>query len=159
MRGRWTCLLPAVAALVGCEPGSIYSPTTGGYVGARISPKSRWAVRGELSPPAAAADGNLATAARSAARYADAKLIIDLKELCVFQTIVIDHGSEQDGYCRIVSAATGIDGRQWTHRHAVGGTRRVTILSLPEVVLARYVRLKAAVPGPKRWAVAEVFIQ
>ena len=85
--------------------------------------------------------------------------MIDLKALCVFQTVILDHGADETEHCRLVGVATSIDGTTWVDRHSAPGTRRVTILSLPEVVIARYVRLRALAPGPAPWVIAEVYLQ
>lgn len=128
-------------------------------MGAKITPKRTWAARGDLSNPAAVADGLLVTVARSDYDYTGAELVIDLRQPCMFQTVVIDHGLEPQGHCRKVGVATSLDGKLWVDRYAGPGARRVTVLSLPEVVLARYVRLRAVQPGTRPWAVAEVFLQ
>ncbi|KPK79280.1 MAG: hypothetical protein AMJ81_13510 [Phycisphaerae bacterium SM23_33] len=147
------------AGAAGCDPPRLYTPTEGGYMGATITPKTTWIVRGNLSTPSAAADENLASIARSDYDYAGAHLTIDLGQPCMFQTVIIDHGREDRGHCRTVGVATSLDGRLWIGRHTGPGTRRVTILSLPQVVLARYVRIQAAQPGVQPWAVAELYLQ
>ena len=87
------------------------------------------------------------------------ELTIDLKEMVLFQMVVIDHGRDEHGYCRRVGVATSADGEAFADRHPAPGTRRLTILSLPEPVLARYVRLRVVRPGPRPWSIAEVFLQ
>ena len=71
----------------------------------------------------------------------------------------IDHGREPLGYCRRVAVATSLDAKLWVDRHAAPGTRRVTILSMPSVALARYIRLKAVQPSARPWAIAELYVQ
>jgi hypothetical protein len=157
LRGVW--LLAIAAAAGGCAPAAIYTATEGGYAGIKITPKSTWSVRGSLPAPRAAIDGELATIARSDYDYTGAELIIDLKQPCMFQTVVIEHGGEDRGFCRRVAVATSLEGKLWLIRHTAPGTRRVTLVSLPQVVLARYVRLRVLQPGSRPWAVAEVFLQ
>ncbi len=153
-------LLWASAGMIGCEGApAIYTPTGGGYLGAEISPKNSWAVRGHLANPPAAADGNLATFARSDYAYRGAELTIDLKKVCLFQTVIIDHGIHEHEYCPRTAVATSVDGAIFTDRLAAPGTRRVTVLCLPGPVLARYLRLRAEVPGPRPWSIAEVYVQ
>lgn len=159
MKGLRVLLIVALAAGIGCDPTPIYRPTRGGYFGSSISDKKTWALSGTLDKPAAAADGNLATAARSGSRYAGAELVIDLKTNCIFQTVILDHGAAADGHARLVGVATSIDGKNWTDRYSGPGTRRVTILSMPEVVLARYLRIQALAPAQAPWAIAEVYLQ
>lgn len=156
---KCTGLLLLLVVTVGCEVTPIYKPTTGGYFGADITPKNTWSARGNLTNPAAAIDENLATAARSNYQYAGAELTIDLKRVCLFQTVIIEHGAARAGHCRSVDISTSIDGKTFSNRNTSPGTRRVTIVSLPKATLARYVRIKAARPGRSRWAIAEVYLQ
>lgn len=153
-------LLWASAGMIGCEGApAIYTPTGGGYLGADISRKNSWSVRGNLANPPAAVDGNLATFARSGNSYRGAELTIDLKKVCLFQTVIIDHGSREHEHCRRTAVATSVDGAIFRDRYVAPGTRRLTILCLPGPVLARYLRLRAEAPGPRRWSIAEVYVQ
>jgi len=153
-------VLIAGTGLVGCGgPVPIYAPTTGGYLGASISPKRQWVAAGDLYGAPAAVDGNLTTAARSDYQYDGAELTIDLNAVCLFQTVVIDHGQQEHGHCRRVAVSTSLDGQAFTEQHQVAGTRRITILSLPKPVLARHVRLRAVRAGKQPWSIAEVFLQ
>ena len=154
----WFVLALALAG--GCdEVGQVYTSTTGGYLGSDISPKRTWRLSGELYNPSAAADGDFATAARSDYEYRGATLTIDLKRVCLFQTIIIEHGAGEHGHARRIAVATSIDGKEFAQRYWAPGKRRVTILSLPKPVLARYVRLQVARPGPRPWNIAEIYIQ
>ena len=152
-------LLIAGACLPGCGASPVYYPTTGGYLGADISPKGTWSAHGSLSNAAAATDGDLSTAARSDYNYRSAAITIDLKKACLFQTVIIDHGNAEHGHCRKVALATSLDGKIFIDRYAAPGTRRITILCTPGPVLARYVRLQAVAPGPRPWSIAEVYLQ
>ena len=161
MKTGWCASVLATAAMLGgCDNVyPIYQPTTGGHAGAHITPKQSWSARGTVRDVGFAIDDDVNTAARSDLRQNDAELVIDLKQLCLFQTVIIEHGSERDGHPRAVSVATSTDGKTFQERHVGPGTRRVTILSLPAPVLARYVRLKVATPGLQAWNVAEVYLQ
>ena len=153
-------LIFLAGAMVGCDVvAPVYTPSTGGYLGADITPKNTWSVRGNLANPSAAADEDLATAARSNYQYTGAELIIDLKKVCLFQTVIIEHGAARSGHCRSVDVSTSVDGKIFNNRYIAPGTRRLTIVSLPAPTLARYVRIKAVRPGRSRWAVAEVYLQ
>lgn len=146
--------------MVGCDVvAPVYSPSTGGYLGANITPKDTWVARGSLANPAFAIDQDLATAARSDYQYEGAELIIDLKKVSLFQTVIIEHGAARDGHCRSVAITTSVDGKIFNNKYVAPGTRRVTIVSLPAPTLARYVRIEAARPGRDRWAIAEIYIQ
>jgi len=157
----WLCLVTALVLIAsgGCDVPRIYSQRTDQMFGAKISPKTQWRASGSVTKPAAAIDGNLDTIARSSYRLAGADLTIDLKGACVFQMIIIDHGSEQTGCARRVGVATSTDGRGFKDRYAGPGARRVTHLLLPKPVLARYVRLKVITPGRRPWAIGEIYIQ
>ena len=153
-------LLFLTGVVVGCDVvAPIYNPSTGGYLGADITPKDTWTVRGDLANPAAAIDQDLATAARSNYQYRGAELIIDLKKVCLFQTVIIEHGAARSGHCRSVDVSTSVDGKIFNNKYVAPGTRRITIISLPAPTLARYVRIKAVKPGRSRWAIAEVYLQ
>ena len=150
----------ALGLLGGCDDvRPVYGPNTGGYLGAYISPKSAWLVTGELLDVTSAADGDFSTSARSDYEYSGATLTVDLRRACLFQTIILEHGASEHGHPRKLAVATSIDGKTYTLRHLAPGKRRVTILSLPEPVLARYVRLRVVQPGPRPWNVAEIYLQ
>ena len=159
MKGLWVCLAACGLLLAGCGPGPVYVPSTGGYLGPSITPQQRWSLSGTVAEPALAADGDRSTAAQAGRGQTDAELVIDLREPCVFQSVVIHHGAVERGYCRLVALDTSVDGRSWRQRYTAAGTRQVTILCLPEVVLARHIRLRCLVPGPERWTIAEVYLQ
>ncbi len=146
--------------MVGCDVvAPVYRQSTGGYLGANITLKNTWSVRGDLANPAAAADEDLSTFARSNHGYTGAELIIDLKKVCLFQTVILEHGAARNGHCRKADISTSVDGKHFSNKYVVPGTRRVTIISLPAPTLARYVRIKVVRPGRSRWAIAEVYIQ
>ena len=147
-------------SIAGCDQvGGIYRPTTGGYLGADISPKNTWVARGDLQNPSAAIDDDMATAARSDYEYSGAAITIDLRRPCVFQTVVVDHGAGEHGHASKVAVATSADGRSFIDRHVSPGKRRVTILCLPKPVLARYLRLRVTAPGVQPWNIAEIYLQ
>jgi hypothetical protein len=153
-------LIFLAGVMVGCDVvAPVYGPSTGGYLGANITPKNTWSVRGDLSNPSAASDEDISTFARSNHGYTGAELIIDLKKVCLFQTVILEHGADKSGHCREVDISTGLDGRTFSKKYVAPGTRRVTIISLPAPTLARYVRIKAVRPGKSRWSIAEVYIQ
>lgn len=139
--------------------GGIYRSTTGGYLGADISPKNTWMARGDLQNPSAAIDDNMDTAARSDYEYSGAAITIDLRRPCVFQTVVVDHGAGENGHAGKVAVATSADGKSFVDRHVSPGKRRVTILCLPKPVLARYLRLRVTSPGIQPWNIAEIYLQ
>lgn len=153
-------VLASVCLAGGCgQVGQIYSAVRDGPLGADISAKGGWQLGGDLYSPAAAADENLSTAARSDYEYTGAVLTVDLRQACLFQTIIIDHGSGEHGYAGKVSVATSIDGKVFVNQHVAPGTRRVTVLSLPQPVLARHVRLRAVTAGARPWNIAELYLR
>lgn len=148
-----------LASLAGCDGVSaVYTPT-GGHLGAHISARNTWTASGDLFDAARAIDGDLLTVAASDHAYAGAELTIDLKQPCIFQTIILEHGRARNGFCRTVRASTSLDGKLFVDRYTGAGTRRVTHLLLAQPVLARYIRLRAEAPGDEPWSIAEVYLQ
>ncbi len=149
-----------LVVIIGCDAVfPIYRPTTGGYLGADITPKKTWTCWGNLDNPSAAVDEDLSTIAKSRHSPAGAEITIDLKRLCLFQSIIIEHGQAQMGYCQSLAVLTSVDGKRFTKQYVAPGARRVTIILLPAPTVARYVRLRLLKPGLERWAIAEVFLQ
>lgn len=145
--------------LVGCD-GQVYPPNGAKGPAAAISDRSLWRVSGDLRNIRSAIDGDVYTAAVSDFDYRNAVVTIDLGKPCLFNMIVIDHGSAgAGGYCRRVAVLTSNDGRNFTQCYSVAGTKRFTILNMITPVLARYVRLHAAVPGEKPWSIAEMYLK
>lgn len=154
-------LLMTLAGLgPGCTPaGPIYEGDSGGFLAESITPRTQWTPSSNLSDPAAAIDNDLNTAASAGNASAGYVIVLDLAKPCLFQTIIIDHGPAEMGYCGAIEVATSIDGRQFVTEYRTFGTRRVTIISLPEPTLGRYVRLQCQSPGPEPWSVAEIYLQ
>ncbi len=158
---KWLCLTLAAAVLAGpgCEPAVIQPDNIDQRLGVHITPKSTWKASGSATDPSAAIDGLMSTAARADFRSGGTDLIIDLQEPCHFQMIKIDHGQSEFGHGSRIGVATSMAGRVYTERHVGSGTRRITYLSLPQTVLARYLRLRVVKPGRRPWIVAEVYLQ
>lgn len=147
----------SAATFSGCGPDELYNPQNRAV--AVVSPKKTWAIRGSIANLPAAIDGDLTTAARAEGYYAGTEITIDLKQTCVFQTVIIDHGADLMGHCRTVALSSSLDGKVFVDRYVAPGTRRVTILCLPNPVAARYIRLKAVVANTSPWNLAEIYIQ
>jgi len=146
--------------LIGCNSvPPIYRSTTGGYLGADISAKKTWSCWGSLINPSVAIDEDLSTIARSRETSTGEEITIDLKRLCLFQTIIIEHGKVQMGYSQRLAVLTSVDGKKFTKQYVAPGTRRVTIILLSKPTVARYIRLKVVKPGSERWAIAEIYLQ
>lgn len=161
-RLRWLAVVAGLLAcpIAGCnQVGGIYRSTTGGYLGADITPKKSWQAKGDLHNPGAAIDDDLTTAARSDYQYLGATITVDLRRPCLFQTVILDHGAGEHGHAGKVTVATSMDGKSFLDRHVSPGKRRVTVLCLPKPVLARYVRLRVAAPGAEPWNIAEIYLQ
>jgi hypothetical protein len=123
-----------------------------------MTPRGRWKASGDLQNPQKAIDGDVGTAAVSASRYDNAQLTIDLGKICHFSMVVVDHGTNEFGFCRRLAVLTSEDGVTFKNQAAVPGLRRATAVVLPEQVLARYVRLQAVAAGDRPWSVAEVYL-
>lgn len=124
-----------------------------------ISPRVFWQVSGDMRGLQAAIDGDVSTAAISALPDGGGAITIDLGKPCVFNMVVVEHGTNEFAFARRVVLLTSLDGISFTQRYSALGTRRVTILCPVSPILARYVRLQAAVPGDLPWSVAEVYLQ
>lgn len=124
-----------------------------------LSPRHQWRIFGDLQEPHKALDGEISSAALSDNVYDGASITIDLGRPCLFNAVAIEHGAKEFGFCRTVALLTSLDGQAYKHRHALPGTRRVTIITTVTPILARYVRLQAEVGGLEAWSVAEVHIQ
>jgi hypothetical protein len=157
MAWRWFLRI----ALAGCAAGMGCAGEYGGghSEAAVISPRSTWRAAGDLQSVASAIDQNPGTAAVSTAPDGRGTITIDLGKPCLFNMVVIEHGSNEMGFARRVAVLTSMDGEIFTQRYAGVGTRRVTILYMGTPVLARFVRLRAIVAGEQPWSVAEVFLQ
>ncbi len=142
--------------LMGCGSGYVEGPR---FAQGTVTPKRKWKVSGSLSNPDRVLDGDAFSAAFSARYYNAGELTIDLGEMCMFNMVVIDHGSEEMGFCRRVAVETSVNGKDFTKRAEVSGTRRVTVISIVTPTLARHVRLKVISPGERRWSVAEIYLQ
>jgi hypothetical protein len=124
-----------------------------------ISPRTAWQASGDMRSLQAAIDGDISTAATSASPDGGGAITIDLGKPCVFNMVVIEHGTNEFAFARRVAMLTSLDGIAFTQRYSALGTRRVTILCPAAPILARYVRLYATVPGDLPWSVAEVYLQ
>jgi hypothetical protein len=122
----------------------------------RISPKAKWTARGDLSNPQVAVDGRRGAAATASGRQAS--LMIDLGRDCLFNYVVIDHGSNERGYASQVAILTSTDEQNWRRQAQVPGLRRITSTVLRKPVLARYVRLEARLQPNRPWSVAEIYL-
>jgi len=106
-----------------------------------------------------AADGATATASVTMHNsYEGAELTIDLGRPCVFNHVAVEHGPDEFGFARQVALLTSSDGRNFQEQRRVAGQRKVTNILLVKAALARYIRLRVAVPGNRPWSVAEVVL-
>jgi len=148
-----------VAAMAGgCGVGAIYNDPQGSMVG-YVSPRTEWAISGDLPNARTAVDGDVGTFTVSGPSYSNSQLTIDLGRPCLFNMVVVDHGPNRDGYPARLGVLTSGDGKEFVFRHAAPGCRRVTTLLLLTPVLARYVRIQALQEGRQPWSVAEVYLQ
>jgi hypothetical protein len=145
-----------VILLTGCG-GPIYQE--GKSPASAITPRSSWQASGDMRGAQAVLDGDIGTAAVSAAPDGGGSITIDLGKPCVFNMAVIEHGTNEWAFARRVALLTSLDGISFTQRYSALGTRRVTILCPAAPILARYVRLQAVVAGDRPWLVAEVYLQ
>ncbi len=154
----WTCLLGA-GVVTGCGPSGPIYRDAGGIIPSSVTPKANWVASGDPQRPAAAIDGDVTTAAATTGSYVGQALTIDLTKACLFQMVVVEHGSQEQGFAGSVEVAVSTDGQSFQTEYTVPGTRRVTIICLPQPTLARYIRLRVLRPGPAPWHLAEIYIR
>ena len=148
----------ASAAIVpGCVE-NIYD-NQGKAQAAMITPRQQWRVEGDVNDPAYAIDGLLSTASTTGYDYDNATVTIDLGKICLFNMVVIDHGENENGFCRRLAMLTSTNGKTFIRRKIAPGNRRVSIICLISPILARYVRLQAISQGQEPWALAEIHMQ
>ena len=150
--------ISALAAMMLCGCEVDYSSRQK-FPAAEISPRSSWKVSGTLRGCENAIDDDSSTAATTGHSYDNSVIIVDLGKICLFNTIIADHGSDEFGFCRRVAILTSIDGKKYTHQAAISGTRQVSFFNLVTPTLARYIRLQAIVPGNRPWSIAELYLQ
>lgn len=127
-----------------------------------VSPRARWTVRSaDFRNVTAVKDGSTSTTAVTTLNpYSGASITINLSKPCVFNMVVMDHGTATEhGYPRRVAVLTSLDGRSFERQFAGDGTRRATVLPLIKPVMAQYVRLQAVASGSRPWAIGELYIQ
>ena len=144
---------------VGCDPSPIYTENGRRTAAGRVSDRAAWRAYGELKNPQGAVDGDINTAAVAAAGSRMPSLTIDLGKACCFNMVVVDHGRREHGFARRVAVLISADGRRYRQWYVGPGTRRVTIFSLVQPALARYVKLQVVERGAEPWSVAEVHFQ
>jgi len=124
-----------------------------------VTSRSEWRVSGDLKEIVRAVDGQRGTAALTPNGRRNAQITIDLGQTCLFNMVVVDHGPNEHGFCGRVALLTSLDGRNFTRRTIVQGTRRVTIFSLVTPTLGRHIRLQAIEAGPEPWSIGEIYVQ
>ncbi len=150
-------LMITALALVGCDSPYIQKPPD--IVKTAVTAKNRWRASGNVSDAGNAVDANPSTAAVASHAGSGATLTVDLSRPCMFNMVVVNHGPNGHGYATQLELATSTDGKIFTTRKTVYGTRKVTTVLLIRPILARYVRLKVLQSGPKPWSAAEIYIQ
>jgi len=150
-------ILIAVAACVAGCAGS-YEHGAAGPASA-VTPRSDWRISGDLREIVRAVDGQRDTAARADNGRSNSQITIDLGQTCLFNMVVVDHGPNEHGFCGRVALLTSLDGRNFTRRTVMQGTRRVTVFSLVTPTLGRHIRLQAIEAGPEAWSVGEIYVQ
>lgn len=143
----------------GCAAASPIYRDSQGFVPNSVTPRSTWQASGGVIRPVDAIDGDFRTAAVSYRHYTGQAITVDLSKICLFQTVIIEHGKRDLGFTRTVEVATSTDGQTFQTAYVAPGTRRVTILSLPKPALARFLRLRALRAGQHPWALAEIYVQ
>lgn len=154
-------ILTALLALAACGP-------TFDAHGRRMSPQGissplGWSIEspGDNFKMLRGAIDNIAVtqAETRQADYRGASFVIDLGRPCIFNTVVLVHGTGDKGFAREVNVATSTDGKNFTDRYTAPGTPRFTYLNLLTPITARYVRITATRAGKTPWVISQVYFQ
>ena len=149
-------LAVGIAGVAGCA-GSYEHGATG--LASAVTSRSEWRVSGDLREIVRAVDGQRGSAARAENGRSNTQITIDLGKTCLFNLVVVDHGPNEHGFCGRVALLTSLDGRSFTRRTVIQGTRRVTIFSLVTPTLGRHIRLQAIEAGSEPWSIGEIYVQ
>lgn len=163
-RKHWTVtliiLVGAFFILPGCEPE--FDMTRGTVLGDSISPQNSWKISstgGGIIGLRQAIDGSPITFAITTKRYGNATIILDLGRPCIFNLVALRHGMNENGFARRVSLSTSQDGKKYTPRYECIGTKRITYIPILTPITARYIRIRASLPGREAWSIAEIYLQ
>ena len=148
------CLLP------GCEPK--FDMSRGTMLGDNISPQNTWKISstgGGFIGLRQAIDGSAITFAITSKRYNNATITLDLGRPCIFNLVALRHGMNENAFARRVSLSTSLDGKKYTSRYECIGTKRITYIPILTPITARYIKIRATVPGRESWSIAEIYLQ
>ncbi len=146
--------------LSGCDPE--FKQDGPRFMPHMISSPSSWSItsrNGTFLNLNGAIDSMNMTAATTVGDYRNASVILDLSRPCMFNMVAVLHSVNEFGYASMVSLDTSNDGKKWTHRLTIPGTRKVTYFPLLTPVTARYVRITAIRPGRLGWHISEIYFQ
>ena len=151
----WVALATVLTVSVGCTPG--YNEHNK-QAASDIAPRVEWTITGSpsMSNLPLALDGNMSTAATSGSNQSGAWVALDLGRVCLFNTVIVEHGLADEGFAGRVAVHTSMDGTNFTYRFTGPGNRGISYFSLVTPVLARYVRLEVSQPGAHVWSLAEL---
>lgn len=150
-----------LAGLAGCDPqfdlgrGNIFGTDA-------ISSQLAWKVQSQhgFRDARKAIDGNSNSYAITRGKnYSGASITIDLERQCIFNMVVLIHGAREFGFAKEVQLSISTDGKSFKSCYQTFGTRKVTYIPVLTPVTARYIRITAVRPGPKPWAIAEIYLQ
>ncbi len=153
-------LAGAFLFLPGCGPE--FDMNRGTTLGDNISPQSTWKIDstdGGFVGLRQAIDGSPLTFAVTSRRYNNATITLDLGRPCVFNLVALRHGINENGFARRLSLSTSLDGKDYTSRYECVGTKKVTYIPILTPITARYIRIRASVPGSEAWSIAEIYLQ
>jgi len=162
-----TSLAVLLGGAIGCDSTQSYNESNKQAASA-ITPRAGWTISSssDVLNPELALDGNVSTAAQSGTNQQGAWVTIDLGKTCLFNTVIVDHGTSEQSYAGRVAIYTSTDGENFTYRFTGPGNRRVSLFSLVTPVLGRYVRLEVVKPQggnyeptSRTWALAEIYLR
>ena len=118
-----------------------------------------WAVSSNFGDAKVINDGSVGTCLVTPNTNDSAYIVVDMGKRCLFNQVIIDHGSNELGCARRVAVYTSLDGREYTQQYVASGTRRVTYLNLITPVLARFIRVQVVQHGDRPWSISEIYIR
>lgn len=155
-----TAILLTVVLLgcMGCT-GAIIEQDAFGTPATAVTPSNSWVVSCNFGNAKVLNDSGVGSCLVTPNTTDQAFVVVDMGKRCLFNQVILDHGTNEFGCARRVAVYTSLDGREYTQQYIGPGTRRLTYLNLITPVLARYVRVQVVQHGDRPWSLAEIYIR
>lgn len=158
----WTITLMVLTGALLFLPGCGPEFSMESRVGDPLPPQYTWKISstgGGFIGLRQAIDGSPITFAITSKRYNNAAITLDLGRPCIFNLVALRHGINENAFARRVLLSTSLDGKKYTNRYECAGTKMVTYIPMLTFITARYIRIRASVPGREAWSIAEIYVQ